>query len=104
MALRFVEAARGVALPASEDMAGAETLEVDVPAGVGGAGLGLDRLVSRLFGDGISAKVKCSRAPLKLGKGFCSTSVAFFRERTIRNELSVVASNKQDGTKLSKGS
>lgn len=99
MALRFVEAARGVALPASEDMAGAETLEVDVPAGVG-----LDRLVSRLFGDGISAKVKCSRAPLKLGKGFCSTSVAFFRERTIRSELSVVvASNKQDGTKLSKG-
>lgn len=57
VALRFVEAVRGVALPAGEDMAGAETLEVDISAGVGDVVVGLDCLVPRLLGDVISAKV-----------------------------------------------
>lgn len=54
---RFMETAWGVALPAGEDLAGAETLEVTIPAGVGDVGVGLDRLAIRLSGDGISAKV-----------------------------------------------
>lgn len=57
VALRFVEVDRGVALEAGEDMAGAETLELDTPAKVGDVGVGLDRLVPLLLGDGISAKV-----------------------------------------------
>ena len=92
VALRFIEAARDVALRAGDDTPRAETLQSDVAAGVGEVWVEINVLVTGLFGDGFSARVYCSRAPLKLGKGFCSTSMAFSHEGIIRDKVSATLS------------
>lgn len=60
--------------------------------------------MTRLSGDGVSAKVYCSRAPLKLGGGFRSTSMAFSRDRMIRSNVSVMSSDEDEETELSRAS
>lgn len=54
------------------------------------------RLVTRLFGDGVSVKAYCSKAPLKLGGGFCFPLMAFVRDRIIRNKMSVMFSDEEE--------
>lgn len=76
-AVRFREFARDDALRAGEGMACSENLQLDVAADAGDVWVDVVDLVSHLFGDGVAAKVYCSRAPLKLGREFCSTSTAF---------------------------
>ena len=85
-------------------MACVETLQVDVIAGEGDVWIELNHLVTRLFGDGVSAKAYCSRAPLKLGRGFCSTSMAFSRDSIIRNKVSVISPSSSEETELSRAS
>lgn len=77
-------------------------LEIEVTARIGDVRVEFNHLVTRLFGDGVSAKVYCSRAPLKLGGGFCSTSIAFSRNRIIRNNVSVISSDEEEETGLSR--
>ena len=81
-------------------MACAVLIEVEGTAGVGDVCVELNHLVTRLFGDGVSAKVYCSRAPLKLSGGFCSTSIAFSRDRIIRSNVSVISSDDEEETEL----
>lgn len=102
--MRFSEVARDDAFRVGEDIAGVGTLQVDVTAGVGDVSIELNHLVTRLFGDGVCAKVYWSRAPLKLGVGFCSTSMAFSRNRIIRNNVSVIFSDEEEETELSRAS
>lgn len=59
-------------------------------------------LVTRLVGDGVSAKAYCSKAPMKLGGGFCSASMAFVRDRIIRNRVSVTSSDEEEDAELSR--
>ena len=88
VALRFSEFTRDDALRAGEDMTCLETLWVDGSADVEDAWVEIDFLVTRLFGDGVSAKAYCSRAPLKVSNGTCSTARAVFRDCINRNKPS----------------
>ena len=96
VALRFREFAREDALRAGDDMACSETLWVDGIADVEDPWVDIDFLVSRLFGDGVSAKAYCSRAPLKVSRGTCSTARAVFRDCINRNNVSIMFSDVQD--------
>ena len=74
-------------------MACSETLWVDGTADVEDPWVEIDFLVSRLFGDGVSAKAYCSSAPLKVGRGTCSTARVVFRDCIKRNCVSIMFSN-----------
>lgn len=91
--LRFREVDRDDALRAGEDMTCLETLWVDGCTDVEDPWVEVDFLVSRLFGDGVSAKAYCSRAPLKVGRGACSTARAGFRDCINRNNVSIMPSD-----------
>ena len=100
-ALRFKEPARDNAFRVGEDMACVEASTFDDSAGVGEIWVVLNHLVTRLFGDGVSVNVYCSRAALKLGTGSRSTSMSFSRDRIIRNNLSAMSSLSSEETELS---
>ena len=85
-------------------MACAETLQIDVAAGIEEVRDELNRLVTRLLGDGVSARVYCSRTPLKLGREFRPSSMAFSRDFMIRNNVTVMSSDEDEETELSRAS
>ena len=93
VALRFREVARDDALRAGGDMACSEALWVDGTADVEDPWVEIDLLVSRLFGNGVSAKTYCSRAPLKVERGTCSTARAVFRDCINRKNVSIMSSD-----------
>ena len=72
-----MDVARDDGVWVGEDVACVEILQVNVTAGVGDFWDEPEHLVIRLFGDRVSAKAYCSRAPLKLDREFSTTSMAF---------------------------
>lgn len=100
--MRFKLVARDEGCRVREDTACVESIELEATAGVGDSCVEFNHLVTRLFGDGVSAKVYRSRAPLKLGGGFCSASMAFSRDRIIRNNVSPISSDEEEETELSR--
>ena len=89
VALRFEEVVPDDALRVGEVIAWVEIVEV--PTGTRD---------TRLFGDGVSAKVNFSRAPLKLAGGWRSTSMAFSPDRINRKDVSATPSEYDDETEL----
>ena len=83
-------------------MACAETLQVDVTAGVGEVWVELNRLVARLFGEGVTVKLYCSRMPLKLGRESRDPSMASSRDFMIRKNVRVMSSDEEEETELSR--
>lgn len=96
VALRPKEIARDDALRAGEDIAFSETLWVDGVADVEDPWVKIDCVMSRLFGVGVSRKAYCLSAPLKVGKGSCSTARAVFRDCINRNNVSITSSDVEE--------
>ena len=93
VALRFREVARADALRAGEDMGCSEVSWVDGTTDVEDSWVEIDFLVLRLLDDGVSAKAYCSRAPLKVSRGTCSTARALFRDFIDGNNVSIMSSD-----------